>query len=131
MNQFIDTITGLTTEAPTSVDKTILVQKFARELGWTPSYNLLPSREGDIVNIHLVVEHGLENSAVLSFLKVPYYSLNELQRRSLLNISYNNLVDWHIHIDREKATFVYNRNNLSDNVIQELPFRNDYYEALR
>ena len=131
MNQIFDTVTALTSNAPTSLDKSLLVQRFARELGWTPSYDLFPTLESDFVNIHLIVEHGLEDSAVLSFLTVPYNSLSETQRRSLLNISYNNLVDWHVHIDREKATYVYNRNISSDNVIEEIPFRNEQYEGLR
>lgn len=131
MNQIFDTVSALTSNVPNGIDKSLLVQRFARELGWAPSYDLFPSHESDIVNIHLIVEHGLEDSAVLSFLTVPYNSLNELQRRSLLNISYNNLVDWHIHIDKEKATFVYNRNSSSDNVVQEIPFRNEHYEGLR
>lgn len=131
MNEIYDTITGLTNDNPSGIDRSILVQNFARELGWSPSFHLTPSSEANIVNIHLVVEHGLEDAAILSFLKVPYNSLNEIQRRSLLNISYNNLVDWHIHVDKDKATFVYNRNSLSDNVIQEISFRNDNYEALR
>jgi type I restriction-modification system DNA methylase subunit len=131
MNQIFDTVSALTSNAPTRLDKSLLVQKFARELGWTPSYDLFPGVESDFVNIHLIVEHGLEDSAVLSFLTVPYNNLNETQRRSLLNISYNNLVDWHIHIDREKATYVYNRNTSSANVVQEITYRNEQYEGLR
>lgn len=130
MTQVFDTLTALTSSAPTN-DKSILVQRFARDLGWTPSYDLFPSKESEFVNIHLIVEHGLEDSAVLSFLTTPYNSLTETQRRLLLNISYNNLVDWHIHIDQEKATYVYNRNISSDNVVEQLPFRNEQYEGLR
>ena len=131
MNSIYDTVIGLTTNAPTSIEKSTLVQSFARELGWTPSYSLYPFLEEDIVNIHLVVEHGLENSAVLSFLKVPFDTLNEYNRKLLLNLSYNNLVDWHIHIDKTKVTYVYNRNNYANNIIQESTFRNEQYEALR
>jgi type I restriction-modification system DNA methylase subunit len=131
MNQIFDTVTALTSNPAISIDKSLLVQRFARELGWTPSYDLYPAVESDFVNIHLIVEHGLEDSAVLSFLTVPYNSLSETQRRTLLNISYNNLVDWHIHIDREKATYVYNRSSSLNNVIEEVPFRNEQFEGLR
>lgn len=130
-NQIYDTVTALTSNTSSGIDKSLLVQRFARELGWTPSYDLYPAHESDFVNIHLIVEHGLEDSAVLSFLTVPYNSLSESQRRLLLNISYNNLVDWHIHIDRDKATFVYNRNFSLDNVIEEISFRNEHFEGLR
>src|SRR5258706_3972599 len=131
MNGIYDTIQNLTAATSIDEDKSLLVQHFSRELGWSPSYNLFPSYEGNIVNMHLVVEHGLENSAIISFLKVPYNSLNQLQRNSLLNISYNNLVDWHIHIDRDKIIYVNNRSSQSENVIQEAVFRNEYYESLR
>jgi hypothetical protein len=130
MSPFFEIVQPLTTSAAGPVDKA-LVTSFAREFGWTPSYSLHPSVEKDFANIHLIVEHGLENSAVLTFLKKPYGELEEKERRELLSISYNNLVDWHIHIDREKATYVYNRSTPPDHVIDEKPFRNDYYEALR
>jgi methylase of polypeptide subunit release factors len=131
MDSIYNTILGLTTNVSTDLNKLILVQKFANELGWTPSYNLTPSINEDFVSIHLIVEHGLENSAVLSFLKLPFNSLNENQRRTLLNLSYNNLVDWHLHIDKENVTYVYNRNESPNNVIQVQPYRNDYVDALR
>jgi type I restriction-modification system DNA methylase subunit len=126
-----DIINGLTTDSPTIVDKPTLLSKFANAFGWTPSYHLVPSDEVDFANIHLVVEHGLENSAILTFLKTPYSLLTEDNRNQLLNISYNNLVDWHIHIEKDKVTYVFNRLNPSNNVIEEFNFRRDHYEKLR
>lgn len=130
-NNLYSTIVELTSDIFPNSDKSILSQNFARELGWTPSYNLLPYVEQDVVNIHLIVEHGLENSAVLTFLKVPYDALQESKRKNLLNVSYNNLVDWHIHIDKEKVTYVNNRFNFPNNIVQESSYRNDRFEALR
>lgn len=131
MSNLYDTIIGLTTGAPTATDKSTLVQMFANELGWTPSYYHNPSSESDFVNIHLVVEHGLENSAILSFLKVPYASLSDAQRRDLLNVSYNNMVDWHIQIENQRITYIYNRFNPADNIVEEYSFRRDQYDQLR
>lgn len=126
-----DIITGLTTESPTLVDKPTLLKRFANALGWNPSYHLVPAEEVDYVNIHLVVEHGLENTAILTFLKTPYSLLTEENRNQLLNISYNNMVDWHIHVEKDKITYVYNRLNNANNVIDEFYFRRDQYEHLR
>jgi len=59
----------------------------------------------------LVVEHGLDNTAVITFLKRtnPYYSLRRNDCTNLLSISYNNLVDWHLFPDHEGLTIVFNR----------------------
>ncbi|MGJ1265346.1 HsdM family class I SAM-dependent methyltransferase [Sphingobacterium spiritivorum] len=124
-------ITGLTTEAPTTEDKSILAQRFASELGWTPSYYLIPSDEAEYVNMHLVVEHGLENTAIISFLKRPYSDLSDINRRRLLNISYNNMVDWHIQVEQNKVLYIYNRYNPLDNIVSEQDFKRDQYDKLR
>jgi tRNA1(Val) A37 N6-methylase TrmN6 len=58
---------------------------------------------------HLIVEHGLQNTAVISFLRSRFPELTPSQQRVLLNASYNNLIDWHINIDSEGVTYVYNR----------------------
>ncbi|WP_069660766.1 HsdM family class I SAM-dependent methyltransferase [Arcticibacter eurypsychrophilus] len=124
-------ISGLTTDAPTTEDKSVLVQRFATELGWTPSYYLSPSNEADYVNIHLVVEHGLENTAIITFLKTSYSELTENNRRELLNISYNNMVDWHIHVEQNRVLYIYNRFNPIDNIVTEHDFKRDQYDKLR
>lgn len=91
----------------------IALRGFARELRWTPSYEFRASLEIEGAENHLVVEHGLENSAVLSFFKSPAQINNLLAESiySLLNLSYNNLVDWHIFISESEAQFF---NNLAD-----------------
>jgi methylase of polypeptide subunit release factors len=84
---------------------------FAMGLGWRPSDQLaLPGTE-EFASGHLVVENGLQNSAVISFLRNPfrYPELDSLQQKKLLNASYNNLIDWHIAVDYDGASFVYNR----------------------
>ena len=126
-----ETILGLTSNAPTMVEKPVLVNKFAYELGWSPSYYLAANNEKGIANIHLVVEHGLENSAILTFLKTPYLSLSNDHRKELLNISYNNMVDWHIHIEANRVTYIYNRYNPLSSVIEEFSFAHDQYDQLR
>jgi len=47
-----------------------------------------------------VVEHGLEQTAVISFFKHPcrYTDLTVTETQQVLAISYNNLVDWHIQV---------------------------------
>jgi hypothetical protein len=48
---------------------------------------------------------------VISFLKNPirFPELDSFQQKKLLNASYNNLIDWHIAVDYDGASFVYNR----------------------
>jgi hypothetical protein len=105
-------IQQLTTSIPaTPLDNRRRLNDFAFELGWRPSDQLsLPGTE-DFASGHLVVEHGLQNSAVISFLRKParYPNLDIYQQKILLNASYNNLIDWHIAVDYEGASFVYNR----------------------
>ena len=87
-----------------------MLLQFARELGWQPSDRLIASNVDDLANAHLMVEHGLENSAVISFLRDRRFSdLDIDDRKRLLMLSYNNLVDWHIHVQPDEVTFVYNR----------------------
>src|SRR5271169_3603115 len=100
------------TSAPLSPNEMRLrLNDFAVELGWRPSDQLsLPGTE-QFTSGHLVVEHGLQNAAVISFLRQPirYLDLDNFQQKRLLNASYNNLIDWHIAIDYDGASFVYNR----------------------
>jgi type I restriction-modification system DNA methylase subunit len=96
---------------PVGTQQQLRLNDFATELGWRPSDQLsLPGTE-DFSAGHLVVEHGLRNSAVISFLRRPirYPDLGLLQQKALLNASYNNLIDWHITIDCDSANYIYNR----------------------
>ncbi|MEY4928204.1 MAG: hypothetical protein RI894_2642 [Bacteroidota bacterium] len=82
------------------------VYAFAKQLGWNPSY-YFQSLQSEPVNGHLVVEHGLENAAIISFLNKRDEDLNHTERKQLLNLSYNNLVNWHITIDSRYITYYY------------------------
>jgi N-6 DNA Methylase len=90
--------------------------RFAWHYGWRPSFFLpanLKHRE-EIASAHLVIEQGLENTAVISFLnKRRFENLSSAQITNLLEISYNNLIDWHIVIDDTRATYLNNRSKKS------------------
>lgn len=91
-------------------DQSGLLAEFAGGLGWHPSDELHLPATSPFAPVHLLVEHGLRNTAVLSFLSgAGYPALNTTQRQSLLGLSYNNLVDWHVAIDVEGVSYVYNR----------------------
>lgn len=95
-----------------------LTHKFAKEFNWRPS-DYFPANVNDVANAHLLVEHGLKNTAVLTFLRSPN-SFRELQIEQIyriLDISYNNLTDWHIIIGANAATTIYNRVKESHNRI--------------
>jgi type I restriction-modification system DNA methylase subunit len=84
---------------------------FASGLGWRPSDQLILPGTEEFSSGHLVVEHGLRNSAVITFLRRPvrYPDLEIRECKSLLNASYNNLIDWHIAVDYDGVSFIYNR----------------------
>src|SRR5665213_2770084 len=86
----------------TPEQRVVAMRGFAEQLQWTPSYAVQGSFGVDMVSSHLVVEHGLENSATISFLKAPFRAseLDNTQLRSLLTISYNNLVEWHLFVSQ-------------------------------
>ena len=88
------------------------LKRFAYENRWVPSDEIedYPGTEG-FANGHLVVEHGLNNTAVISFLKNdhPYGTLTENEKLRILAISYNNLVEWHLFPDMSGLTRVFNR----------------------
>jgi len=88
------------------------MRDFARELDWTPSYEFETRAPRLVVQDHLVVEHGLENSAVISFVPFPQRT-NEFDRdqlKSLLAISYNNLIEWHVFVSSSDVRCINNLN---------------------
>lgn len=97
----------------TPEQRVVAMRGFAEHLNWTPSYEVQGSFGVDAVSGHLVVEHGLENSVTISFLKAPYCArdLNPTQLRSLLGVSYNNLVEWHLFVSQSDVRRI---NNLAD-----------------
>ena len=92
-------------------DQSRRLNDFAFELGWRPSDQLDIPASTDFATAHLIVEHGLEYSAVISFIRHPnrFIDLSAFQQRVLIGSSYNSLVDWHINVDYEGVAFVYNR----------------------
>jgi hypothetical protein len=117
-------------DLPPSQRRTAL-REFAHLNGWRPSDELddYPGTER-FANGHLVVEHGLDNSAVITFLHAgnSFWALNRSDQNRLLSISYNNMVDWHVFPDREGATFVYNR---MDPPLQRRLFLTDHADSWR
>jgi len=88
------------------------LRRFASEFGWRPSDQLVGYRGTErFCNGHLVIEHGFDLTAVISFLRTdsPYYDLDMSERRTLLELSYNNLVDWHLLPERTGMRVVFNR----------------------
>ena len=101
-------------DAATTPDQRIMAMRsFAQELDWVPSYEVQGSFGVSSIAGHLIVEHGLENAAAISFLKAPFRSaeLGADQLKALLAISYNNLIEWHLFVSGSDARWV---NNLAD-----------------
>jgi len=111
MPSYYDLIQSLTSDRVHGTNGLILLNDFAYELGWQPSDPFYAPEVQELATAHLLVEHGLENTAVLTFLRSPlsYGELDFAVRKDLLRLSYNNLVDWHIQIGSRDAFVVYNR----------------------
>ena|GEM_PF-2433924 len=93
-------------------DRRSSLRKFAAQTGWYPSDEILGYRDtAQYAAGHLLVEHGLDHTAVISFLTngIPFSQLSYPQQTTLIGISYNNLVDWHLFPDRNGLCRVYNR----------------------
>ena len=130
MQNLYNTIEQLTSPALSPVASVRLLNDFAAELGWKPSDHLDVPNVRDVANVHLIVEHGLENAAVITFLHNPWHNLDSSIRRELLNISYNNLVDWHIQVQSDRVFFYFNRTD-PPTLVEDLPILKDDYDSLR
>ena len=95
------------------------MRNFAGELHWTPNYEVQGSFGVAPAASHLIVEHGLENTATISFLSSPFRAadLAPDQLRVLLAVSYNNLVEWHLFVSGNDVRWV---NNLADRATDSL-----------
>jgi len=96
-------ITASNFKIRTHPDKVRIFNDFAHHFGWKPSdYLEAKYGLGQKSNGHLIVEHGLEHAAVISFIAEPTQTseIPPHEIRSLLSISYNNLVNLHITIDQ-------------------------------
>ncbi|HXY36591.1 MAG TPA: N-6 DNA methylase [Planctomycetaceae bacterium] len=123
-----ETVYRLTEVTLSSAERQRCLHDFAEATGWYPSDELVeyPGTE-QFANGHLLVEHGMANTAVISFLKpdAPFPLLDKGNQIRLLELSYNNLVDWHLLPDSRGLTAVYNRTDPPSN------FRADYVDAWR
>ncbi|MBM3476812.1 MAG: hypothetical protein FJX75_26365 [Armatimonadetes bacterium] len=133
MQQLYDTVKRLADPCLLAASRRLMLNEFARGFGWQPSDQLLglPADRG-VANAHLVVEHGLEDTAVLSFLTSErrYRDLSYGEQLRLLGVSYNSLVDWHIHVHPDEASFVFNRTK-PPTVVERVPLSRSELGCLR
>lgn len=107
-----DVVWRLTGSPVAEIQRKALLRRYAYEHGWRPSDEITryPGTDG-FSNGHLLVEHGLDNTAVITFLRAtsPFATLSWQEQHVLLAISYNNLVDWHLFPDPHGILRIYNR----------------------
>ena len=86
-NQY-DIVVQITSGSVASNHLVTALNDFAQMLGWHPSDKLEIPKIKEISNANLVVEHGLENTAVISFMRSPrtFTDLNYDEKRRLLGI---------------------------------------------
>ena len=109
MSSALELVYALTDRDLPSGQRRDLTREFSIEFGWRPN-DFIETRSA-LSTASIVVEHGLDNAAVLSFLPSER-RLRDIQideRRSIVGLAYNSLVDWHVWIDRESVEYVYNR----------------------
>ena len=105
----IELVHALTDPALPINEKRRNAASFSRQFGWRP--NDVFDVPTALPTVNLVVEHGLENAAMLSFMPAGH-NLTDIrpeERRDILGLSYNSLVDWHLCIDRDSVQCFYNR----------------------
>src|ERR1051325_683984 len=109
MQNVYEIVVQLTSPQPEEGHKARILNDFAYKFGWQPSDSFTVASVRELANAHLVVEYGLENTAVLTFLRGArrFSDLDFSERNTLLGISYNNLVDWHLYIQAEEVAFVF------------------------
>lgn len=109
MRSALELVHALTERDVPAVQRRDLTRDFSIEFGWRP--NDFIETHSALSTASLVVEHGLDNAAVLSFLPAErrLRDIRVDERRSIAGIAYNSLVDWHVWIDRESIEYVYNR----------------------
>jgi type I restriction-modification system DNA methylase subunit len=91
--------------------RSVVLDLFARQTGWRPSYEITYPDTSDIACGHLFVEHGLRPVVAITFLNRACFfdSLSVTDLSILLSISYNNLVDWHYFPDDNGFWWIHNR----------------------
>jgi len=111
------------------------LENFAKSLKWYPSDIIEDKNPNSLITGHLIVEHGLENSAVVSFLnyKTLFSKLNSREKNNLLQLSYNNLIDFHFPIDRQTIFGIHNRIDKNDNIIYKSSIKDlsvDFFDTI-
>jgi type I restriction-modification system DNA methylase subunit len=104
----VEIVSQLTEETLPSSERRRALEQFAKMNGWQPSDEIEYPATSAIANGHLVVEHGLQNAVVISFLRGgrAFKSLTTEEQMRLLSISYNNLIDWHFFPNSQGLTYV-------------------------
>jgi len=121
MTQEFQIIDKLTQTKIVEFDKQRYLKDFSRLLGWEPSDKIETIKEiENISNGHIIVEHGLVQSAVITFLTTSFDNLRIEQKQKILTISYNNLIDWHIYVQKDKVYYVYNRRENIDPIVKNI-----------
>ena len=126
MRQPLSLVHELTDHHRSTADKRSLAAEFSSEFGWRPN-DFLESNT-TLTTVNLVVEHGLDTAAVISFLSSDY-TLRDLQlhdQQAILSLSYNSLVDWHVCIARDSIRYIYNRTNPPSSIHSHELTPNDY-----
>ena len=108
----MDVVRDLTNPLVPIARRRELGQEFSRQFGWRP--HDFVDMPGSLPVANLVVERGLDDSAMLSFLPSSHQvdSISDSERRQILSLSYNSLIDWHIWIDRDTVRCFQNRSQL-------------------
>lgn len=111
MRPVVEIVQGLSDPVTPIHAKRDLAASFSHEFGWRP--NDLLDVPNALPAANLVVEHGLDNAAMLSFLPSnrTLQNVRTDEWRSILGLSYNSLIDWHICIDQATIRCFYNRSD--------------------
>ena len=105
----MDVVRDLTNPSMPTPRRREAAREFSRQFGWRPHDFL--DMPGSLPVANLVVERGLDDSAMLSFFPSGRHvdSIPVSERRQILSLSYNSLIDWHIWVDRESVRCFQNR----------------------
>lgn len=105
----MDVVRDLTNPAMPTLRRREVAREFSRRFGWRPHDFLDMPGSPPVAN--LVVERGLDDSAMLSFFPPGQHvdSIPVSEHRQILSLSYNSLIDWHIWVDRNSVRCFQNR----------------------
>lgn len=106
-----DLVRTLTDREASASERRELTTEFSHKFGWKPNEFL--ETNSNLTTANILVEQGLDNAALLSFLPADrkLESIQYDERRHLLGLSYNSLVDWHVWIDRDSVGYFFNRSD--------------------